>query len=97
MSHTRGRPYHPQIQCKIERWHRSMKNQILLENYYLLGELGERLQQFVNYYNHVRYHESLDNLTPSDIFYGLGQAILDERQKTPWRCAEKCITITEAI
>ena len=33
MAHTRGRPYHPQTQGKIERWHRSLKNQILLEHY----------------------------------------------------------------
>ena len=45
MTHTRGRPYHPQTQGKIERWHRSMKNQILLENYYLPGELKIALQQ----------------------------------------------------
>jgi len=35
MTHTRGKPYHPMTQGKIERYHRSMKNQILLENYYL--------------------------------------------------------------
>jgi putative transposase len=81
MTHTRGRPYHPQTQGKIERWHRSMKNQILLNNYYLPGELQEQLQHFVNYYNHERYHESLDNLTPADVFYGRGQAILDQREK----------------
>ncbi len=44
MAHTRGRPYHPQTQGKIERWHRSMKNQILLNNYYLPGELQEQIQ-----------------------------------------------------
>ena len=33
MTHTRGKPYHPMTQGKIERYHRSMKNQILLENY----------------------------------------------------------------
>ncbi len=81
MTHTRGRPYHPQTQGKIERWHRSMKNQILLNNYYLPSELQEHLQHFVNYYNHERYHESLDNLTPADVFYGRGQAILDQRGK----------------
>lgn len=81
MRHTRGRPYHPQTQGKIERWHRSMKNQILLENYYLPGELEEQLQQFVNYYNHERYHESLNNLTPADVYYGRGQAILNQREK----------------
>ncbi len=78
---TRGRPYHPQTQGKIERWHRSMKNQILLENYYLPCELQEQLLGFVNYYNHERYHESLENLTPSDVFYGRGQAILDQREQ----------------
>ncbi len=81
MTHTRGRPYHPQTQGRIERWHRSMKNQILLNHYYLPGELQEHLQCFVNYYNHERYHESLDNLTPADVFYGRGQAILDQREK----------------
>ena len=81
MPHTRGRPYHPQTQGKIERWHRSMKNQIMLNHYYLPGELQEKLQQFVNYYNHERYHESLDNLTPADVFYGRGQTILDQREK----------------
>ena len=70
MTHTRGRPYHPQTQGKIERWHRSMKNQILLNNYYLPGELREQLQRFISYYNHERYHESLANLTPGDVFYG---------------------------
>ena len=81
MTHTRGRPYHPQTQGKIERWHRSMKNQILLENYYLPGELKAALQKFVDYYNHERYHESLKNLTPADVFYGRGQEILDQREK----------------
>jgi len=81
MTHTRGKPYHPQTQGKIERWHRSMKNQILLNNYYLPGELEEHIQRFVNYYNHERYHESLDNLTPADVFYGRGQEILDQREQ----------------
>ena len=63
MRHTRGRPYHPQTQGKIERWHQSLKNQVLLENYYLPGELDKRIRRFVDYYNHERYHESLDNVT----------------------------------
>ena len=80
MLHTRGRPYHPQTQGKIERWHRSMKNQILLEKYYLPNELENALTQFVHYYNHERYHESLDNLTPADVYYGRGKAILEQRE-----------------
>mgnify|MGYP000306607848 CR=1 FL=1 len=81
MSHTRGRPYHPQTQGKIERWHRSMKNQILLNHYYLPSELEEQLHRFVSYYNYERYHESIDNLTPADVYYGRGAAILSQREQ----------------
>lgn len=73
LPYTRGRPYHPQTQGKIERWHRSMKNQILLNNDCLPSGLQEHLQRFVNYYNHERYHESLNNLTPADVFHGRGR------------------------
>jgi hypothetical protein len=45
MRHTRGKPYHPMTQGKIERYHRSLKNQILLENYYLPGQLEARLAE----------------------------------------------------
>ncbi len=58
-----------------------MKNQILLNNYYFPEELYKQLHQFVNYYNHERYHESLNNLTPADVYYGRGREILDEREK----------------
>ncbi|SFM97174.1 Integrase core domain-containing protein [Nitrosomonas communis] len=68
MSYTRGKPFNPQTQGKIERWHRSLKNQILLENYYFPNELEDRIRQFVDYYNHERYHESLNNLTPADVY-----------------------------
>ena len=81
MTHTRGKPYHPMTQGKIERYHRSMKNQILLENYYLPGQLEQRLAEFVDYYNSRRYHESLNNLTPADVYFDRGQTILTRRSK----------------
>ena len=57
-----------------------MKNQILLNNDYLPCELQEHLQKFVSYYNHERYHEALNNLTPADVFYGRGEEILELRE-----------------
>ncbi|SFU15196.1 Integrase core domain-containing protein [Sedimentitalea nanhaiensis] len=42
MDHVRGAPHHPQTQVKIERWHQTMKNRVLLENYYLPGNLERR-------------------------------------------------------
>jgi transposase InsO family protein len=76
MTHTRGKPYHPMTQGKIERYHRSMENQILLENYYLPGQLEQRLTEFVGHYNLRRYHQSLNNLTPADLYFGRGETIL---------------------
>ena len=71
--------HHPQTQGKIERWHQTLKNRILLENYYLPGDLETQIAAFIEHYNHRRYHESLKNLTPADVYFGRGQAILLER------------------
>ena len=35
-------------------------------------ELETRTGKIVNDYNHERYHEPLDNLTPADVYYGQG-------------------------
>src|SRR6476659_5411777 len=81
MPHIRGAPYHPMTKGKIERWHLTLKNRILLENYYLPGQLEARIEAFVAHYNHLRYHESIDNLTPADVYFGRGQTILLERER----------------
>jgi transposase InsO family protein len=70
IEHIRGAPCHPQTQGKIERWHQTLKNRILLENYYLPGDLTAKIGAFVDHYNHRRYHESLNNLTPADVYSG---------------------------
>ena len=54
MDHTRGAPCHPQTQGKIERWHQTLKNRILLENYFLPGDLERQVAAFVDHYNHRR-------------------------------------------
>jgi len=67
------------ITLKIERWHQTLKSRILLDNYYLPGDLERQIDAFVAHYNHVRYHESLDNLTPADVYFGRAETILAER------------------
>jgi putative transposase len=76
-----GKPCHPQTQGKIERYHRSMKNVIKLDNYFSPGDLLAAVTKFVEYYNNGRYHESLNNLTPADVYFGRGEKILEERRK----------------
>lgn len=81
IDHVRGAPCHPQTQGKIERWHQTLKNRILLENYFLPGHLEEQVDAFVEHYNHRRCHESLRNLTPADVYFGRGQTILLDRER----------------
>ena len=76
-----GKPCHPQTQGKIERYHRTMKNVIKLEHYYSPEELENALTQFVDFYNHRRYHESLNNMTPADVYYGRTEKIMKERRQ----------------
>jgi putative transposase len=89
ISHIRGRPYHPMTQGKIERYHRSMKNRILLENYYLPGQLEQSIGEFVEHYNNRRYHESLDNLPPVHVYFGRGSAILKRRESIKRKTIEQ--------
>ena len=81
MSHVRGAPLHPQTQGKIERWHQTLKNRILLENYFLPGDLERQIKAFVEHYNHRRYHESLDNVTPADAYFDRAEAIIKQRER----------------
>lgn len=81
MGHVRGAPYHPQTQGKIERWHQTLKNRVLLDNYFFPEDLKAQIEAFVDHYNHQRYHESLNNLTPADVYFGRGQSILQQRER----------------
>jgi len=81
MTHTRGKPFHPMTQGKIERYHRSLKNEVLLQHYYMPGELEREIARFVEYYNNQRYHESLNNLTPADVYSGRAREIETRRER----------------
>jgi len=81
MNHVRGAPMHPQTQGKIERWHQTLKNRILLENYFLPGDLEDQIEAFVDHYNNRRYHESLSNVTPADAYFGRAASIIKHRER----------------
>ena len=80
IKHIHGKPLHPQTQGKIERYHRSMKNVIKLNHYFCPSELEKAIEQWGNYYNERRFHESLDNLTPRDVYLGQGEKIKKIRE-----------------
>jgi len=52
-----------------------------LENYFLPGDLERQIEGFVDHYNHHRYHESLKNVTPADVYFGRAQSIFKPQRK----------------
>ncbi len=89
MDHTRSAPYRPMTQGKIERYHRSMKNVVNLQNYFLPGNLETEIASFVDHYNHQRYHESLANLTPANVYFGRAQEVLSNRDEIKKRTLQQ--------
>ena len=81
IKHVRGAPYHPMTQGKIERWHRTMKNVVKLDHYYSPGDLKRSIGDFVDYYNNRRYHESINNVTPADVYFGRRREVLGIRDR----------------
>jgi transposase InsO family protein len=81
IGHTRGNPYHLMTQWRIERYHRSMKNLILLDHYYSPSELENQSYIFVDHYNYYRYHEALNNVTPANVYYRRDLEILERREQ----------------
>ena len=58
-----------------------MKAVVKLRNYYFPWELEAALRDFVAYYNNERYHESLNNVTPADVYFGRYVDVLSERER----------------
>ncbi len=81
IDHVRSAPNHPQTQGKIERWHQTLKYLILLEKFYLPGALEKPIAAFVEHYDNQRYHESLGNLTPADVYFARAETILRQRRE----------------
>ena len=80
-TYIQGAPYHPQTQGKIERYHRTIKNVVKLENYFFPDDLRIKIAEFVDYYNNKRYHESLGNLTPADVYFGRDKQVKMQRHQ----------------
>lgn len=64
-----GRPLHPQTQGKIERFHRTMKNELLKRTVFInLADADIHLKEWRTKYNEVRPHEAIDMRCPADVY-----------------------------
>ena len=79
--HIIASPYHPQTNGKIERYHRTIKDEISLIPYDMPGELKEAITAFIKYYNYRRYHEGLGDVTPFDVYTGRHLKVIQRRKE----------------
>ncbi len=82
-------PHHPQTNGKIERFHETLKARMNLLVYTSPDELRRTMQEFIDYYNHRRYHEAIGNVTPADVYYGRREEILRRREEQKQRTIEQ--------
>jgi len=74
-----------------------MKNVVKLENYFFPDQLRAAIEAFVQYYNNERYHESLGNLTPADVYFGRGREIKIQRHLTKMKTLKERRTINRKL
>lgn len=82
MSHVRTRPFYPQSNGKIERWHGLLKSECIRPKVPLSLEDARRIVgEFVDHYNDSRLHSAIGFVTPRQKLEGQESRIFAERDR----------------
>ena len=83
--HILAAPFHPQTNGKLERYHQTLKRDVNQVPYDVPRELEAAIGEFVQFYNHRRYHKALMDITPADMLAGRRDEILGRRREAKAR------------
>jgi hypothetical protein len=68
--HIKSRPHHPMTLGKIERFWKTIYVEFLSRAQFgSFEDAGERIRQWVKYYNHKRPHQGIGGLCPADRYF----------------------------
>ena len=82
MTHVRTSPHYPQSNGKLERWHKSLKQECIRPGTPLsLDEAKRLIGDYVEHYNNVRLHSAIGFVTPADMLAGRRDQIHAERDR----------------
>ena len=79
--HILASPFHPQTNGKLERYHRTLKDDVNQVPYEVVEDLEAAIRGFVEFYNYRRYHKALRDVTPSDVLEGRREEIIARRKE----------------
>ena len=89
IKHILAAPFHPQTNGKLERYHQSIKRDVIQVPYEMPSALEAAIAAFVAYYNYRRYHKALGNVTPADMLNGRREQILQRRKEVQVQTLER--------
>jgi len=91
IEHTFTSPAHPQSNGKLERFHRTLKEEhVRTSAYFSYEDAKERMRKYIVFYNEKRLHAALFYLPPEDVFQGLiYERIAERKQKMYTACINR--------
>lgn len=95
--HILASPFHPQTNGKLERYHRTLKDDVNQVPYEVVEDLEAAIGDFVGFYNHRRYHKALGDVTPADVLHGHREAILARRKEVQKATFERRRRYNQAV
>ena len=95
--HILASPFHPQTNGKLERYHRTLKDDVNQVPYEVVGHLEGAIRGFVEFYNYRRYHKALKDVTPADVLKGRRDAILARRKEVQRETFERRRRYNQAV
>lgn len=80
LAQIRIRVYHPESNGTIERFHRSLREEMTDKNLKDLGQARIMIGRWVDYYNNQRLHAGIRYLRPADYYLGNPDQLIDIRK-----------------